>query len=217
MPKVTAPLLSFDARGQIGHTQVYASWKGIPYARRYVVPNDARTSNQLDTRAVFKFLNAVYKFGPSDMIAGYDAYASGKPLLGRNAFTKQNMPALGTNPTPANINDLHFQIGARGGLPPSSVTPTPSTTSVSIAATVPTLPPGWTITKAVAIVMQSVDPTTIFNGVIKSGTASSGPWTVSVTGLTTATAYHYGYFLEMTRPDGLTAYSVDIIGQFTTS
>jgi len=53
MPKTTAPLLSFDARGQIAHTQVYSSWRGRPYVRRYSVGTNPNTSDQQLTRNAF--------------------------------------------------------------------------------------------------------------------------------------------------------------------
>jgi len=43
MSKLTGPLLSFGARGQIGKAMVTSTWKGVPYARQYVVPANPQT------------------------------------------------------------------------------------------------------------------------------------------------------------------------------
>jgi len=66
MATVKGPLLSMDASGQIAKTQVYGSWKGIAYSRRYVVPSNPKSTEQTLTRNTFKFLNALYQVSPSD-------------------------------------------------------------------------------------------------------------------------------------------------------
>ena len=43
MAKVNGPLFSLDARGQLGKALVYAIWKGLNYARKYVIPFNPKT------------------------------------------------------------------------------------------------------------------------------------------------------------------------------
>src|SRR5574337_163774 len=94
MAKVTAPLLGFGANGQIGDTQVYASWRGIQYARRYVVPNNPNTTEQQKTRNAFSYLSSVWKLLAADAIAPWTAFATGKQFLDKNAFFSANLSNL---------------------------------------------------------------------------------------------------------------------------
>jgi len=50
MAKVNAPLLSFEARGQIAKAAVYFPWKGINAVRQYVVPANPKSANQVTQR-----------------------------------------------------------------------------------------------------------------------------------------------------------------------
>lgn len=52
MAKVTTPLLSFGARGQLGKTLVYFPWKGIDAVRSYVIPANPNTAAQQSQRAL---------------------------------------------------------------------------------------------------------------------------------------------------------------------
>jgi len=53
MAKVTAPLLSFTARGQIAGTLVYFPWKGIDAVRSYVIPANPNSAAQQTQRGYF--------------------------------------------------------------------------------------------------------------------------------------------------------------------
>jgi hypothetical protein len=53
MAKVTSPLFSFSASGQVGKAIVYSSWKGINYVRRYVIPANPDTAAQQVIRGYF--------------------------------------------------------------------------------------------------------------------------------------------------------------------
>ena len=65
MAKLTAPLLSLAASGQIGKAMVIFGWKGIQVARQYVVPANPKTTlqqiqrNRLDA-AVDEWQGAAY-------------------------------------------------------------------------------------------------------------------------------------------------------------
>lgn len=50
MAKVTAPLISLDARGKLADTLVFGNWKGIPTVRQYVIPANPRTTAQVAQR-----------------------------------------------------------------------------------------------------------------------------------------------------------------------
>lgn len=53
MAKLTAPLFSFNARGQLAKTLVYSGWKGIDDVRSYVVPANPRSADQQTQRGYF--------------------------------------------------------------------------------------------------------------------------------------------------------------------
>lgn len=51
MAKVSAPLLSFAARGKIADSLVFFPWKGLNAVRRYVIPTNPRTALQTTQRS----------------------------------------------------------------------------------------------------------------------------------------------------------------------
>lgn len=214
MSKTTAPLLSFDARGQIGKTMVYASWKGRPYVRRHVIPSNPQSAEQTLTRNAFSFIQSVYKQAPALATDPWVAYAQGQVMTPRNAFTKFNLPVLRNQ---ANSNNLVLSPGARGGPPPLTVVSTPGNDSLSIAVTPPTvLPQGWTIYSAVAAALRDQDPDTGQYFDIVAGEDLTNPYTI-VLALGNALLYQYRAWLKWTRPDGTFAYSPSVGGQSTTT
>jgi len=52
MAKVTGPLMSMDARGQLGKTLVYLGWKGLKTVRSFVVPANPKTAGQAGQRTL---------------------------------------------------------------------------------------------------------------------------------------------------------------------
>jgi len=208
MAKVTAPLLSFGASGQIAQTQVYSKWKGRPYVRRQVIPSNPRTSEQSLTRNTFTWLQNAYKLAPSLFTDPWDAYAQGKVMTGRNAFTKQNLPVLRTE---TDLTNFVGSPGALGGLPPASVVVTPGNDQLSMAITAPsTVPTGWTVYSAIAAVVADQDPQTDILYNIYAGEDLTSAYVVLITGLLDATLYQVRAWLKWTRPDGTFAYSPSI-------
>ena len=210
MPKVTAPLLSFGAKGQIGNAQVYSSWKGIPYARRYVVPANPKTAKQTSNRAVWQMLNAAFLYAPAAVKQAFDAYAIGKPLTGRNKFFQDNMKLLATDPKPAGIDGLIVSPGNGGGLPPTNLALTGAANSIVATVDLPEVPDGWTLSGAVAAAVAQQSPTAEFSAKWFVVTVSTGMDTITIPGLTDATEYVVGYFLKWEKPDGQIAYSVSL-------
>jgi len=207
MAKTTAPLLSFSASGQVGKTQVYGSWKGRPYVRRHVIPSNPQTAEQSKTRNAFTWLQAVYKLAPALFTDPWDAYAKGKVLTSRNAFTKFNLPTL----RPAvDIDIFTGSPGALGGLPPTAAAATPGAGQLSVAVTEPTVvPTGWTIAAAIVAVIKSQNPQSAIDYEVTAGSDAATPFAVVLTGLD-AVEYQVLAWLKWTRPDGQTAYSPSI-------
>lgn len=180
MAKITAPLLSFNAGGAIAKTQVYASWKGIPYARRYVVPANPQSTAQTQTRSVFTTLTKVWKNLSSDSAAPFMAFATGKPLTDRNAYLKFNVAALRPGTTWA---DYVGSPGAGGGVPLSTFAATGGVGSITTTVTTPTPPTGWTLTAVVATARINDDPHTTTDEGISTASATAAPWQPSFSGL----------------------------------
>src|SRR5690625_4318284 len=118
MAKVTGPLLSLKAQGQIGKSQVYASWKGVPYARQLVIPSNPNSTGQQATRGVFASLMGLWKNLPTLAQAPWSSYATGKPLTDRNAFAKGNVSGMR-----GQTDRLKFagSPGSNGGVSPTAV------------------------------------------------------------------------------------------------
>lgn len=212
MAKVTAPALSFGARGQIGKTMVYDVWKGRPYVRSYVIPGNPQSTEQTITRTSFSFLQAVYKLAPTLAVAPWTAYVKGKVLTERNAFTKFNLPILRPQ---ADLADFVFSPGALGGPAPASVVTTPGNDQLSIAIAAPAvIPDGWTIQAGVAACIKDQDSHTPTEYEITADEDLTSTYTIVLTGLD-AVLYQVGGWLRWTRPDGLTAYSPSIASSGT--
>lgn len=211
MAKTNAPLLSMGAAGQIGKSQVYATWRGVGYVRRHVVPANPKTSGQKQTRSVFSWCMAIWKLMASDAQAPWTANAKGRPFTNRNKFASVNVKALRGE---TDLTNYTGSPGANGGLPADSMTPTGGTGTISVTFTAPTLPTGWTLTKAVAVAQTDENPQTATEFTTFTETADATPWTVDFSDLD-AGDYHVSGWFEMTKPDGSTAYGPSLEGTAT--
>lgn len=200
-------MMGFDASGTIAKTIVYAKWRGLSYGRRWVAPAQPRTGAQMETRNTFSFLQAAYKRAPEVFTAPWVAGSKGRPLTDRNLFTKANLSHLLGE---ANLDAFEFSPGALGGLPPESMVITPGANQLSIAITPPASPTGWAIEMAVAAAIADQDPQTGTKYTITAGSDDTSPYTVILSGLTTAQLYQVGTWLQWMKPDGSLAYSVSI-------
>lgn len=195
MSRVTAPLLSFGGSGQIAKSMVFGSWKGIPYARRYVIPANPRSTEQTKTRNSFAFLNNVYKVAPTNFRLAWAKFAVGKPLTDRNAFIKSNNSLLRLA---TDLDGMIFSPGAAGGLPAAFVA-TPGDDSIVVTAAAPDpLPPGWTITKFIAAALLSQDPQAPTDFDIVEGTDATAAYSVTLA-LANTTEYAVAGWFEYQR------------------
>lgn len=203
MSRITAPLLSFGASGQIAKTQVYSTWKGRPYVRRYAIPSNPRTTDQTLTRDTFKWLNAVWRFMPSTAVSAWTAYGNASRFTNRNGFIKANLSNLRSASA---LTDFVFSPAAAGGLAVGAAVATAGANQISVAITAPSLPTGWTVASAVAACIRNQDPQT---GVLYNVTAVedvSSPYVCVLTGLTTGQLYQVGAWMTFNKPDGSIAY-----------
>lgn len=207
MAKVTAPLMGFGASGSLAKSIVHASWRGVPYVRRHVIPSNPRSPAQTTTRSLFSWLQEVWKRMEVDAQTPWFAFAKGQPLTDRNAFSQANMKAMiGMTDTASII----FSNGAKGGLVPTAVVATAGSHQISVAYDIPTPPTGWTIAGATATVIADQDPQTgsAFDTFTVDDPTHTTP--LVITGLTTGTLYHGGIWLRWNKPDGSLGYSPQV-------
>lgn len=214
MARTVAPLLSFEAAGQIAKTQVYATWKGRPYVRRYTVPANPNSAEQQLTRNVFRWLTNVWKFMPGSAIDAWQLYAEGSRITDRNAWMKLNLAALREQ---TDIEQMTISPSARSGLIANDIALTAGNDQITVVLTAPDLPTGWTITKAYAAAIRNQDPQTESFGTVVAGTDLAAPWSIVLTGLADATEYVVGGWFQFTRPDGTFAYGRSLQDTATTT
>ena len=106
MAKLHGPLFSLDARGKLGKALVYSIWKGINYARKYVIPANPNTAAQQTIRGYFTLAVAAYQAEDQATIDAWDAAIKkhGKAMTGFNyyvgLYVKYLIDNTGTPPTP---------------------------------------------------------------------------------------------------------------------
>lgn len=203
MAKTVAPLLSFDAGGQIAKTQVYSRWKGRPYVRRYVVPANPDTVEQQKTRTSFKWLMEAWKFLPASATQGWLLYGDSLQITDRNAWAKANVSALRAAST---LDPMTISPAARSGIIASAMVVTPGSGQLTVDLTAPVLPNGWSIASAYALAIPQQNPQTEANYAMVAGTDPSSAYNIVLAGLTPTEPYLVGGWFEYDKPDGTKAY-----------
>lgn len=214
MAKVTAPLLSFGASGQLAKSLVFATWRGVAYSRRHVVPANPNTVDQQETRNTFSWLNNVWRYLPTEVTEAWNAYASGQPLTGRNAIVKLNLANLRSE---TDLTNFLFSPSAKSGPVATAMIITPGDDSLAVALTAPSLPVGWTITEAVAAAIPQQDPQSGVLYTTVAATDATDPYSVALAGLEDATEYVVGGWFKYARPDGSAAYGPALMDTATTT
>lgn len=216
MAKVQGPLLSMGAQGQIGNSQVYASWKGINYARRYVVPSDPNTLGQQLTRGVFRAVDQMYKYMGALSQAPWIAAVKGRPMVARNLLMKTNIPLIRTE---LDIANWVASPGNGGGIAPAAFAAVPGAGASSIDCTLtePDIPVGWTITKAVFSCTPNRAPDALVTEQTVEASDAVSPYTATLTVPQASTEYVVSGWLEWVRSDGLTIYGRSITVLATSS
>ena len=210
MSRLTAPLLSFDARGKIADTLVYSNWRGVPYARRMVIPANPKTTGQVLTRDIFANLELRWKQGGVLMRAPWDRFAVGQKFVGRNAYLGKNIAAMRAE---VDMDAYIGSPGAKGGLPPATlVLATVAANGIEATITAPTPPTGWTLTSGIATALKEQTPEATVTDVIQEGEQVALPGDVAFTGLDTV-EYQVSAWLKWAKPDGSVAYGVSLQGQ----
>ena len=212
MSKITAPLLSFDARGQIGKSMVFSNWRGVPYARRYVVPGNPQSTPQMLTRDIFSALDMRWKQAGPLMRAVWDRFAVSQKFVGRNAYIGKNVSATRGDVDMANYIG---SPGAKGGLPPSTlVLTTVAGGGIEAAVTAPAAPSGWTLISAIATFLKDQAPEAVVTDIIVEGEQAAPVSTVDVTGLDTVD-YVVQMWLKWDKGGGNFAYGPSLSDTIT--
>jgi hypothetical protein len=212
MAKITGPMLSLGASGSIAKTLVASKWKGRPYMRQHVIPANPKSTAQSLTRNSFSFAAATWKIGGPLLRAPWERFAVGQVLTGRNKF-QGNFVAENRGET--DLLSWNISPGAKGGLPPLTITPSsPGVNDINLLLTTPTPPTGWTLTSAQGFAIRDQDPQTgiLYTTVEDEDLAAAN---VLLPGLTTGVLYVCGAWLKWAKPDTSIAYSVALMTTFT--
>lgn len=212
MAKITGGLLSLGASGSIADTLTYSKWKGRPYVRQRVVPANPQSVAQQTTRGVFSNANSIWKLAPALVISPWDRFAVGQVLTGRNSFMGRWVE---DNRSQADLDQMTWSPGAKGGLAPVSQVLTPGSLQITVDITEPAIPTGWSITLAAAAAIRDQDPETGVLFAITAGSDAATPFQVVLTALTASVVYQVGSWIEWLKPDGTVAYGASINGQAT--
>jgi len=212
--KLTGPLLSFGAKGQIGKTLVTADWKGVKYARQYTIPANPQTAEQTVTRTTFSMLQSLWLNSPTLFRTPWTANAVGRAYTDRNKLVAENMPVLRSQ---LDLMNFIASPGALGGPPITSLAAVTGGASGEIDTTcvVPTAPTGWTLTSVTFIAIPDQDPADPFVGPMASISDAVAPYTADFTGLTPATDYIVCAWPVWTRPDTKLAYGPSLLDAAT--
>jgi len=215
MAKLTGPLLSLGAKGQIGKTLVASSWRGIATARQYVVPANPRSTAQQDNRTRFSFLQSLWKFLPSAALTAYDTYSKGRKFTAVNAFVQQNLPLIQAE---VDLQALVLSPGTGGAFAPSAVSAATGTVAGSIDVTVTPsadIPDTWTVVRCHVVALVDQEPTAAYSGPVGYGNDATDPYVITITGMGAGAACVAYGFIEYTKPNGQTAYSVSLMDTAT--
>lgn len=110
MTRVEGPLFSMTASGTIGDILTYSRWKGLPYVRTRVIPENPQTASQTSVRGTMTAGVSAWKDDasvPAGSRTSWDYYAQGTGMSGFNRYISQFMTtnsqyeAPWTNPDPS--------------------------------------------------------------------------------------------------------------------
>lgn len=171
MAKVTGPLMSLTASGQLGKSIVFLKWRGIADVRKWIKPANPKTADQVTERNNFK--EAVTKYhtlAGNDMLALRDM-SKGKPYTGFNQWIKWIRDAFQATITWVTIKNVGAsEITASG----AKISATPDQAGV-LKVLYGTTPGSWTDS------IEEEEP----------GAAADTPHTLTLTDLSAKTQYWY--------------------------
>lgn len=182
MARVTAPLFSLGASGAIGKAIVYADWRGLDYARRYVIPANPKSANQQEVRGVFSTLNEMWKRMPIGARNPFIEASTGKPYTDRNLFISKSAKALKGK---ANLNDLVMSVASGQAIQPINVVLTPGANQCLVVGEAPPAPVGYTFIALCAAFLLDGDPSPLYVASVIYDDDAAAPYSFTVSGLET--------------------------------
>lgn len=210
--KVTYGAIVQRASGRFGGT-VHSNWKGVDVVRRFAKPTNPNSTDQQIVRNTFRQLTALYGLMPTYTKESWTSFANGKPFIARNKVIALNVPALQGQ---SDYASLIPTPGDSSTLPPTAFTRTGGSGQITTSITIPTLPSGWTVSRAVACAISaSPDPNTssytLENLRIYEAADATNPYAPTISGLP-AGSYFTWAFAIYEAPDGNDRYSAAISG-----
>jgi len=214
MAKLTAPVLSFAGSGKIAKTLVFGTWRGVKYARQYVVPANPQTTAQTQVRDIFAMMREMWKLAPDELRAPWDRMAQGRQFLGLNKFIGENLRVLNGE---TDMDNFIASPGAAGGLPMDAFGAATGSGSgeIDLTFTSPTPPSGWTLDAEIGVAFPDQDPTADFGGPLVVDENDPATGSMTLTGLGSAVACQAAGFIRWVKPDGSLVYSVGVTDQAT--
>lgn len=201
MARVSGPVISIGGKGQIGKSLIFSDWRGVKYAKQYVVPANPQTAEQSKTRDVFSYSSDFWRMATADAKKPWTEYAKNRPFTDRNSIIGKNVLSLRGK---ANNNDLVISPGVRSGpvLVSISAVTGAAAGQINVTATEGTTPTGWTLDRVVWVLVKQQDPTVALIGQVFSSVDTATPFSATVSGLTAGAVYVVGAFPEYTTDTG---------------
>lgn len=182
MVKVKAPFGGISASGTLGGAFVFASTKGVQYARSHAVPSNPRSALQIATRAMMAFLGARWSELTSEQQDSWDAATVGAGASDFNAFIKTNMKRFTQFTYPLIKSDQ-----AAGTAPVmGTLTATAGVGQISISQAITTTNGIWGVAVALS---QSTGFTPARSNIVKVLAGTADPVAGVLTGLAPGSYY----------------------------
>ena len=166
MAKVKGPLMSMDARGQLGKTLVFLGWKGLKTVRSHVVPANPQTGPQQAQRGIMGDAVASFhsfEFNEFDRTAlNVLASIQAKIMSGFNVFCKKY------------IDNILLEFALVIPWDFTVVANTAGNLSLSLAA----------VGTTAASVRYGLSPTVMSDSASCTKALTGDPYTVTLTGMT---------------------------------
>jgi len=197
MARLTAPLLSLGASGSIAKALVYASWKGVPYARVHVIPANPKSLAQQEVRGVFSTLAEMWKRMPIAARNPFIAAVRGLPLTARNKHVQVNVAALIDD---INLDDLVMSVSTGSSVPPAAVVPSEAPAgSITLDITAPTVPEGYILRSYYAAAVQDGDPSPVLIRTTFWESVASPGVQIVIPVLPASVTFQWGCWVQYTR------------------
>ena len=112
MARVSGPLFSMSASGTVGKAITFGIWKGRPWCRVWVKPENPNSDKQIAQRYAMKLIVAYWQtFSATGVPALWDAFAAPFGMSGFNMWVKRALidytEQLGSGIKPVSVTAEH--------------------------------------------------------------------------------------------------------------